>query len=280
MKQMPTDVAAQLQELTSRSLRQHVRNNQRFADLLKRVSAGELSMQQVRDELRQFSEHETAEYLRTITSMGVSFFSGLLELNQSLNERFFHRLEQPNNGAEEPTPKSRGQLTLRGALGTTVRGRFVVENRREQESDVAMSISPLIGRVGIAFQAPFVIEPSRLRLGAGEEQAVQISLRLHPELFGHGEQYSCQLAVHGRDDTVLDIRIEVEEKRAATPAVVEGATVVVEERVTVAEAKAPAASPRPAKNAARRPRRLKETAGKTRKSIAARKRAPKKKPSA
>jgi hypothetical protein len=93
-----------------------VRNNQRFGDLLKRISSGTLNSLEVRDEIRRFSEQETAEYIRTLTTMGINFFTGLLELNQSFNERFFQRLGNSHEGADEPAAESHGTLSLRGLI--------------------------------------------------------------------------------------------------------------------------------------------------------------------
>ena len=281
MRQAPGDIASQLQELASRSLRQHVRNNQRFADLLKRISGGELSMQEVRDGLRQFSERETAEYVRTLTTMGINFFSSLLELNQSHNERFFQRLGDAH-GSERTAPKIHGQLVLRGNLGETVQGRFVIENRREQVSDVAMTISPVSGRDGVAFQAPFVIEPASFRLGNGEERAVLLSVRLHPELFKPGEQYFCQLRVHGPEPMLLEVRIQVAEEPVKTESVAAVVSVEVEEELPGKKKESeppPAGKKRQAARAAgpaRRKRTGKKTA--TKRSSSVRKRAPKQNP--
>jgi len=293
MKPSSGDSASQLQELASRSLREHVRNNQRFADLLRRISRGELSMQEVRDELRQFSEHETAEYLRTVTAMGINFFAGLLELNQSLNDRFFERLGQGIQGPQTATPKSQGQLVLSGNLGETVHGRFVVENRREQVSEVAMTISRVTGHDGPAFQAPFVIEPATFRLGPGEERAVRLSVHLHPELFRLHELYSCQLQVRGLQDMILDVRIQVVEERvrgesASTVESVFAESLVVEEKAPEQQTSEPA--PSTSSRAANRNANTAQTtaaargkatgkAPRNKKSSSARKRAPKQKSS-
>jgi len=289
MRQTPGDITSQLQELASRSLRQHVRNNQRFADLLKRISGGELSMQEVREELRQFSEHETTEYIRTLTTMGIGFFSGLLDLNQSFNERFFQRIGQAHPDPEPAALKTHGQLVLRGTLAETVQGRFVVENRREQVSEVAMIISPVTGRDGFQFQAPFVIEPAAFRLGTGEERAVLVTVRLHPELFKPGEQYSCQLVIRG-PDLILDILIQTAEQQVTTEFVAAVVSVdVVEDPVQgpdVQQASSPATAGKKtrkarAKSPARRsPAHAKRTRKKaaTKKFSSARKHAPKQNP--
>ena len=285
MRQTPGDIASQLQELASRSLRQNVRNNQRFAELLKRISGGQLSMQQVRDELRQFTEQETAEYVRTLTTMGINFFSGLLELNQGYNERFFQRLGDAHEPPEATLPRSDGELVLSGKLGEVAQGRFVVENRRDQISEVAIAVSPVAGRNG-SFRAPFVIEPAAFRLGAGEERPVLLGVRLHPELFRSGEEYLCQLTVRGPQDMLLDVRIQILDEAVKTEFVADVITVEVEEDLGTQETRATStsvAAPAPNKASASRPvaARRKQTAKKsaTKKSSVARKRARKRKPS-
>ena len=110
------DFVSQLQELVSRALRQQVRSNQRVADLLRQISGGEMSGKDVGDALRRYSEQESAEYVRTLTTLGVSFFSNLLDLNQSFNERFFERIERQEENADAASKKEAvARLDLRGA---------------------------------------------------------------------------------------------------------------------------------------------------------------------
>jgi hypothetical protein len=235
MSREPGDTASQLQELISRALRQQVRSNQRFADLLRRIASGELSGQQVREEFRHFSEAEAAEYVRSLANLGISFFSHLLELNQGFNERFFERVVQNGNGHEAPEPEAKARISLHGEAGATVKAAFVVENRRDQASDVALVFSKVKCGDGTGFQAPFVAEPAAFRLSPGEERSVQISLMLHPELFAAGQTYSSSVMVRGPEDMLvsLDLRVDA----AVEPHV--GAPPVAEPAAPVAPKKKP-----------------------------------------
>jgi hypothetical protein len=240
------DIASQLRDLAGRALNQQVRSNQRFADLLKRIAAGELDNQQVRDEFRHFSENETSEYIRTLTNMGVSFFSSLLDLNQGFNERFFQRLGRQTHdpGAGVP-PEAHGKLSLGGPVRSTLLGRFVVENRRGTESDVSMVISPVKREDGSSFQAPFVVQPAAFRLAAGEERAVELSLQLLKDLFVPGGHYSCQVLVRGPENMLLDLAIAVDPEASPGPTAASGG----ESGHARAEARA-AAKPKPGKRKA------------------------------
>jgi hypothetical protein len=210
MTRGPGDAASQLQELVSRALRQQVRSNQRFADLLRRIASGELNGEEVRNEFRQFSEAEASEYIRSLTGAGVNFFSHLLDLNDSFNERFFQRFGENGSRPDETASPHRARMPLHGPAGSLVKAEFIVENRRDVDSDVSISFPKVNGPDGASFQAPFVAEPASFRLHPGEERPVRISLQLLPELFVVGEPYSCEVLVRGPENMLLNVEIVAE----------------------------------------------------------------------
>jgi hypothetical protein len=244
------DFVSQLQELVSRALRQQVRSNQRVADLLRQISGGQMSGKEVGDVLRNHSEQESAEYVRTLTTLGVSFFSNLLDLNQSYNERLFQRLGRTEeNGEAPPRKEPSARIELRGRIDTEVRAAFVVENRREKSSDVTMVFPPVTRKDGSQFQAPFVAHPAAFRLEPGEERPVGIAIHLLDGLFVSGEEYLCPVLVRGPEDMVLDIAITVEAEPEIAIAV---EAEIVEVELAVAPKKARPAARKAVKKAVKK----------------------------
>ncbi len=204
------DVASQLQELASRAIREQVRNNQKFADLLQRIARGELDEQEVRQEFRSFSEHESNEYVRTLTAMGVSFFANLIELNRAYNERFFQRIAHDDSEGGDGAGEAHARLALRGPLGAVVRGSFLVQNTRSEPTDISAVVLPLRRSDGSTFQAPFVIRPTACRVEAGDERSIEVFLELLTGLFQPGETCHGRILVRGVEDLILDLDVTAE----------------------------------------------------------------------
>jgi len=206
-----------LEELTARSVADQVHAAQRFRELLQRVAAGEVDVVTLRGEYDRLLAEQAAQLGRDLTALGVRYYESMLDLNRAYVERLFDSLSDAaqRRESEEPVPArpepARVDLALRGRAGETVETGFVVENKRDEPSDVAFLLSDFVGDGGEPFRAALTLEPPRLRLEPRREQTVMLRLELEPERFRPGGHYTAQVLVRGTDELELRLLVDVDE---------------------------------------------------------------------
>jgi len=216
-----------LEELTARSVADQVRVAQRFRELLQRVADGEVDMVTLRAQYDRLVAEQAAQLGRDLTTLGVRYYESMLDLNRAYADRLFDDLSAAAPGRDgdggRPAADARAaptvvELRLRGPVGARIEDGFVVENKRDEPSDVAFLLSEFTGDGAEPFRAVLELEPPRLRLEPRQEQTVVLRLELDPELFRPGEQYRAQLLVRGTDELELRLVVDVDEAPASTPA--------------------------------------------------------------
>jgi hypothetical protein len=211
-----SDLLARLHGLAARSLKEQMRTNQRFLEMLQQLAPEGPRGERVLRELSRFSRNHSAGYLQDLASLSLGFFQGLLELNRAYNERFFEHVttpEDPPPAAGEPMegPPRLG-MSLKGAPGAEVTGSLILENRRAEPAQISFVVSPFTGPPGDPpFRVPVRLRPSRFQLAAGEERRVTVVVPLPGELFAPGKSYRASIVVRGYEDLVLDLEVAVEE---------------------------------------------------------------------
>lgn len=217
MSQEPEDISKWVQELITRATREQVQGLQRLSSLVQRVSSGELDQSQVREELSQFVKNESNRYVEDLTRLGLSFQAALVELNRKYSDRFFESVmgsafkEQPPSNGQASQPKE-VHIHLSGACGETLVRTFTIENKREEEETVNFLISEFSdAQAALAFRPPLQVQPARLLLRPGEERNVTLRLPLLSELFEPGGIYFATIIARGRNDVVLNLRVDISE---------------------------------------------------------------------
>ena len=227
MNEEPQDLGKWIQDLIIASVREQARAVERYSELAQRIVRGELDERTVREEFIRFSREETIRYLRNLATLSLSYYSALLELGLSYQNRFFERvLDATNDGnvtAPRTAPPQRVEIELRALVGQEVTSSFVIENKRTERTEISFLISEFVGPPGIApFRPPLQLKPPRFTLDPREESVVTLALPLLPELFTPGQRYTAKIVVGGYDDmelilTVLPEAPPVPEEVSITP---------------------------------------------------------------
>ena len=217
-----------LQDLTERSVAEQTRVYQRYSDLAQRVLRGELNDAQVRDDYLRFASEETTRFASDLAQLSLGYYSALLELGRSYNDRFFEQVlhqhppeprADPRNGTSEPRQV---RLDLRGAAGQEVAASVVIENKHASPAEISLLASDFVDVAGgDPFQAPLRLEPGQLSLGPHQEAEVRLRLLLARELFVPGRLYRATVVVRGYDELELILQVSVDppaEAAAAAPA--------------------------------------------------------------
>jgi predicted flap endonuclease-1-like 5' DNA nuclease len=232
MNQESEDISKWVQELISRATREQIQGMQRLNNLMQRVTSGELNESQVRDEFNKFVKSESSRYVEDLTRLGLSFQAALVELNRKYSDRFFESMlgstfkEQPSTNGQASQSKEI-QIHLSGACGEELVKTFAIENKREEEETVNFLISEFTdAQSTMAFRPPMQVQPARLVLRPGEERNVTLRLPLLSELFTPGGIYFATVIARGRNDVILNLRVDITE-----PQVKAEPTLVVREQL-------------------------------------------------
>jgi hypothetical protein len=78
MNDQTDDIRQFIQELLSRSATDNMRNLQRFGDMLRRVSRGDVDQETIREEFLEFARDESERYVRDLTRVGLNFYNTFL----------------------------------------------------------------------------------------------------------------------------------------------------------------------------------------------------------
>jgi predicted flap endonuclease-1-like 5' DNA nuclease len=225
MSEQPEDVRQWIQELITRSASDKLQNLQRFEELLRRLSRGEIEHTNLREEYLRFAQQESNRYINDLTRVGLSFYNTLLELNRQYNERFFEYVYKDQHLSPDETGGKRREpkviaMDLHGPLGGVAGRSFVIENQRAESVSVSFMVSAFESEDGAtSFRPPLQLEPSRFSMRPGEEHLVAIKISLLEKLFEVGSVYTAVVVVSGFEDLHLRLRVWAEpvEKENTSP---------------------------------------------------------------
>ncbi len=181
-----------LQALIARSLRDQIETIQRYGELLKLAARGEPDERAVRDRYLEFVRQRGSGFANALATASLSYYERLQQLNRSFNHEFFDQVlgngHVPASGdrAAAEGEVTRVEMALSGALGGTVSGSFIVENKRAARAEIAFDVSEFSGPGGVSVRAPLEIVPARFSLAPLEAQSIQLRLALLPTVFAPG----------------------------------------------------------------------------------------------
>jgi hypothetical protein len=211
--EQPQDFQDWLQNLTVRASVEQMRSMQRYNDMIQRIIRGELNEQEIREEYMRFASEETARYIRSLATLSASYYSALTDLTRNYNDRFFARvMQRAVSGSESSSPEpQRVAMDLRGKIGETIVGSFVIENNRVSATEISFVVSEFAGPEGTdPFRPPLQIQPPHFMLEPKEERTVSLNLPLLQEVFAPGQQYTAAIVVRGYGDLELMLTVFVE----------------------------------------------------------------------
>lgn len=221
MNDQTDDIRQFIQELISRSATDNMQNLQRFGDMLRRMSRGNVDQETIREEFLEFARDESERYVRDLTRVGLNFYNTLLELNRHYNDRFFSQVFEENYryrdvpDAEPARPRT-VQMELHGPLGEEAVRSFVIENKQNEPVSVSFLVSEFTDKANtISFRPPLQLYPARFILRPGEEHVVNLQIPLLKEFFLPGQRYSATVVVSGYDDLVLDLSVWADSPKPA-----------------------------------------------------------------
>lgn len=221
MNDQTDDIRQFIQELISRSATDNMQNLQRFGDMLRRMSRGNVDQETIREEFLEFARDESERYVRDLTRVGLNFYNTLLELNRHYNDRFFSQVFEENYryrdvpDAEPARPRT-VQMELHGPLGEEAVRSFVIENKQNEPVSVSFLVSEFTDEANtISFRPPLQLYPARFTLRPGEEHVVNLQIPLLKEFFLPGQRYSATVVVSGYDDLVLDLSVWADSPKPA-----------------------------------------------------------------
>lgn len=218
------DVGKWIQELSARLVTDQLRSLERYAELLQRVTRGELNERTVRQEYVRFARDNVAAYVRSLASLSVSYQNALLDLGRAYEDRFLDRvLKQERHAGAGPSGRGRRvEVALSAPVGEEASAAFVIENERVEPAEVSFIVSEFTGPDGEApFRPPLRLEPPRFTIGPRQEQKVTLRLPLLADLFLPGQPYSATVAVRGYDELELALSVLAQQPAtsdASTPA--------------------------------------------------------------
>ena len=221
MNDQTDDIRQFIQELISRSATDNMQNLQRFGDMLRRMSRGNVDQETIREEFLEFAHDESERYVRDLTRVGLNFYNTLLELNRHYNDRFFSQVFEENYryrdvpDAEPARPRT-VQMELHGPLGEEAVRSFVIENKQNEPVSVSFLVSEFTDEANtISFRPPLQLYPARFTLRPGDEHVVNLQIPLLKEFFVPAQRYSATVVVSGYDDLVLDLSVWADSPKPA-----------------------------------------------------------------
>lgn len=216
MSSNPNDVRQWIQELIQRSATDQLHNLQRFEEMVRRASRGDIDGASLRDEYLQFAREESARYINDLTRVGLSFYNTLIELNRHYNDRFFEQVSaasrQTNGHSGEGEDELRVvEMELHGPVGGEARRAFVIENRRAEPVSVSFLVSEFADESGqTGFRPPLQLSPARFTMEPGEERQVTLTIPLLEEFFAVGQTYTATLIASGFQNLHLHLKVRAE----------------------------------------------------------------------
>jgi hypothetical protein len=202
--------------MVARSVEEQVRGAQRYGELLRRVAAGALDEQAVRQRYVEFVREETGRYIRSVVSLGLSYYDDLLEAGWDYSNRFLDRLLEGGPAEATGGEPRKVAMDLRAQVGEEAVGSFVLENKRTEPSDISFIVSEFSGPPDAeAFRPPLQIDPPRFTLAPLSERTVGIRVPVLAELFRAGHAYTATIAVRGQEE--LELVLTVWAENGATP---------------------------------------------------------------
>ena len=157
------------------------------------------------------------DVLFNLARLQLDIFNRVLHFQRKHRDLLFDRLRSaPGRSGCMGTPDA---LLLEGALGTKVRGTFVVENRGSASAQVSVSLSTLRGRASAPVLVDAEFAPaSPFDLQADSELELSVEVDLDASSFEAGCRYRghVQIVIAGGTKQSIPLRIDV--ARAPDPA--------------------------------------------------------------
>ena len=155
--------------------------------------------------------------LRSLIKEHLNFYEILINQTMDFNLRLaekLNRLSSPGRASQAPD-----HLQLSGAVNSTARVAFRIENSRREPIEATFEITPFCNENGSEFVAPEIaFDPPALALKPGQEAKVQL-LVVISDTFKPHNTYLATLSVKGLEGTQLLIRLHVQEPvQARSPA--------------------------------------------------------------
>lgn len=204
------DIGQWIRRLTTKAVEEQTRALRRYGELIQRVTEGDIDSDAVREEAVRFVREESARYARSLASLTLSYQDALLDLDRARNDEFFNALVAAGQDvAPAPNAARTVPLELTGPVGSEVSASFLIENRKDQPTDVSFAVSDFVDRdQRVSFRPPLQITPSRLRLEPRESQRVRVSLPLLPQVFEPQVHYEATIVVRGYEEIELRLIVE------------------------------------------------------------------------
>lgn len=147
-------------------------------------------------------------YLSLITKHGLAFADEMATITAralGVTKPDQPRASSPSTANGAP----RAQVQLAARVGQTATATFLVENSRPQPLDVSFAASPVVSSHGDAIKRAKVrFKPARLRIKAGAQSTVQVSVKVSAE-FKADEVYLLRVRLVGFEEKEILIALRV-----------------------------------------------------------------------
>jgi hypothetical protein len=210
------DVNNWFEALAKYAAEQSARSIARQQQLVERIAAGEITVAQIDAHGRRYLNDYAPHFVGEVVELGMKFASQMQRSSTRAAEGLYDRVLGPEPASAEriePAPI----LDLRGAPGTVVSARFVVENTRPVGAEVVCSMSDFVSRATGQVVPRGEISPSHFALAPGEARDVVVRLPLDHERFAPSTDYFAMLRVVGAGDreTILQLIAHADPLEAA-----------------------------------------------------------------
>jgi hypothetical protein len=154
---------------------------------------------------------------KSLINEHLDYYSTLIELSAAFNDRLLARLAaMKKDAAAAGSAASALTMNLRGAVGTTLRAPFEIENNRPDPVTALFRLTPYVNEDGSqlvaanhAFDPPQAVVPPGSKLRVTFVQPVT-------EGFTAGREYLATISVDGLDAMQIVVRLHVDAAAAAS----------------------------------------------------------------
>ena len=205
------DYQARLTDLTARFMEQNLRIIERYGELVTRLASGQASGAHLTSQVTGFARSAGSDFMRDLMQLNINYYSLLVDMSADFTNRLFDAMlstGQPRAASAAstapptapPAPARapsgmRFELAFSGLVGETVSSPFVVQNKKEQTTNVAFEITEFISENGATrFRSSVEFVPSEFTLEPGAERVVECRIRLTPS-FVPGQRYMALVRV-------------------------------------------------------------------------------------
>ncbi len=154
-------------------------------------------------------ESPLTEIVRRAAQVNAKFYKGWMDLSfeymRGLSEVFGGATSAL--GSMAPTQEmdaGTGTLVMEGEVGSTVKASFLVSNDLERALSCQFVGSTFTDPSGASISAQMAFEPASLKLAAGEQKVVAVSVKVDERL-APGVGYAGEIAVSGMDGFAVPV---------------------------------------------------------------------------